>query len=235
MLKAKELVAFAKKAVKDKWGYVLGGNGEPYDKAKAEKWAKSRNKPRSWVGTKWSYFVVACARWFGHMIADCSGLIIGAIRSKDKDYSDQTADGLYSRCKERGTIKTIPNIPGLCVHKSGHIGVYVGDGLVIEMRGYKYGAVVTQVKKRPWTGWGKLAAVDYSEYENETMPELQKGSKGTSVEKLQGLLNADLNIALKKDGDFGKRTKSAVKLYQKKYKLKVDGIVGTHTWAALLK
>jgi hypothetical protein len=234
-IKASQLVAFVLKAVAGMWGYVLGGQGETWSKELAEKWAKSRNKPKSWIGTKISYFVEACARWFNHKIADCSGLIIAAIRSIDPDYSDQSADGLYSRCTEKGPIKTIPEIPGICVHKPGHIGIYVGNGYVVEAKGYKVGVVKTKLKDGPWTGWGKLAAVDYSEYEGKEpkMPTLRKGSKGTVVEKLQELLNTKLGIELKVDGVFGSRTKKAVRNYQKKFGLKVDGVVGPQTWASL--
>lgn len=238
-LKASKLVTFSKKALAEGWGYVLGGQGELWSKPLAEKWAKSRNKPKTWIGTKWSYFVEACGRWFGRKITDCSGLIIAAFRELvNPKYSDQTADGLYSRCSARGSIKTLPEIPGLCLHKSGHIGIYIGGGYAIEARGYKYGVVKTKVAGRGWTGWGKLADVDYSEVASgggaKDMPLLKKGSEGTTVEKLQELLNADLGIALKVDGVFGRRTKKAVRNYQKKYKLKVDGIVGTQTWGKLL-
>ena len=159
--RASQIVAYVLKAVADGWGYVLGGNGEPYDAAKAELWAKVRNKPSSWAGTKWGYFVEACARWFGKMVADCSGLIVGAIRSVYPAYGDRSANTFKSQFTESGKIKTIPEIPGLAVWKSGHIGIYVGKGKVVEARGYKYGVVITNLKDRPWTHWGKLRDVEY--------------------------------------------------------------------------
>jgi peptidoglycan hydrolase-like protein with peptidoglycan-binding domain len=41
------------------------------------------------------------------------------------------------------------------------------------------------------------------------------------------------NANLKVEGNFGPATKAAVQAFQKKKGLKVDGIVGPNTWAAL--
>jgi hypothetical protein len=58
------------------------------------------------------------------------------------------------------------------------------------------------------------------------------GDKGDGVKKIQFLLKAaGYNVSV--DGDFGKQTDTAVKAFQKKYKLKADGIVGKVTWAKL--
>ena len=58
------------------------------------------------------------------------------------------------------------------------------------------------------------------------------GSKGDTVKKLQQLLNqGDYNLDV--DGSFGPKTQAAVKDYQKKNGLAVDGIVGKNTWNTL--
>lgn len=64
-------------------------------------------------------------------------------------------------------------------------------------------------------------------------PVLKSGSKGGSVTVLQRLLVANgANISA--DGDFGAKTKSAVKAYQKKKKIDDDGIVGPATWGKIV-
>lgn len=68
------------------------------------------------------------------------------------------------------------------------------------------------------------------------MRTLRKGDKGEDVRALQILLsgrgcNGDMNTP---DGIFGPNTLGAVKLYQKKAGLVVDGIVGPATWGSLL-
>ena len=64
---------------------------------------------------------------------------------------------------------------------------------------------------------------------------LRKGSSGSAVKTLQKALMG-LGYDLPKygaDGDFGNETLVAVKAFQKKAGLVVDGIVGAKTWAAL--
>lgn len=65
---------------------------------------------------------------------------------------------------------------------------------------------------------------------------LREGSYGQDVVKLQLILNGFLNpeIKLKNDGHFGKLTEDAVKIFQKKKGLSIDGIVGLNTWNALV-
>lgn len=64
------------------------------------------------------------------------------------------------------------------------------------------------------------------------MNTLKKGSKGDEVIALQHLLNVE-GYKVTIDGDFGAKTETAVKMYQKAHGLEDDGIVGNKTWAAL--
>lgn len=66
---------------------------------------------------------------------------------------------------------------------------------------------------------------------------LKKGAKGEQVKAVQRMLYSmgyDLGTS-KVDGDFGSKTDAAVRAYQKKKGLTVDGIVGQKTWLKLLK
>lgn len=65
-------------------------------------------------------------------------------------------------------------------------------------------------------------------------PVLKRGSKGELVELLQELLVVRGYIIVI-DGDFGPKTEEAVKDFQNKQHLTVDGIVGPMTWNALCK
>ena len=58
------------------------------------------------------------------------------------------------------------------------------------------------------------------------------GSSGSDVRKLQEILNGK-GYNLSVDGQFGAKTKSAVRDYQSKNGLSVDGIVGVNTWGKL--
>jgi peptidoglycan hydrolase-like protein with peptidoglycan-binding domain len=73
---------------------------------------------------------------------------------------------------------------------------------------------------------------------NIVLNELKKGSKGEQVKALQRMLHTmGYNIGSNNpiDGDFGPMTDAAVRAYQKKYGLIVDGLVGEQTWTKLLK
>lgn len=68
------------------------------------------------------------------------------------------------------------------------------------------------------------------------LPTLRRGSKGETVRALQLLLsgrgcNGEMHAP---DGLFGPNTLGAVRLYQEKAGLAADGIVGRHTWNAIL-
>lgn len=65
------------------------------------------------------------------------------------------------------------------------------------------------------------------------METIKKGSKGSAVNTLQTKLNSIGNYGLVVDGDFGAKTENAVKDFQKKNGLTVDGIVGGKTWSKL--
>ena len=58
------------------------------------------------------------------------------------------------------------------------------------------------------------------------------GSTGSDVTELQKMLNQN-GYNLDVDGNFGSKTQAAVKDYQQKNGLSVDGIVGKNTWGAL--
>ena len=65
-----------------------------------------------------------------------------------------------------------------------------------------------------------------------TYSTIKKGSTGSSVTELQQLLNANgYNLAT--DGIYGSQTAAAVRDYQAKNGLSVDGITGTQTWTSL--
>ena len=60
------------------------------------------------------------------------------------------------------------------------------------------------------------------------------GSTGQSVRQLQNALNKK-GYKLDVDGVFGDKTRAAVRDYQKKNKLQLDGIAGNETWSHLMQ
>ena len=101
---------------------------------------------------------------------DCVGLIKGYLWSdtttstpKYNSSQDVSANGMLARCKENGSISSMPDVPGILVFMDGHVGVYIGGGFVIEARGHQYGVVKTALRSRPWKWWGKCPWIDYGE------------------------------------------------------------------------
>lgn len=109
---------------------------------------------------------------------DCVGLIKGILwgwtadRSKSfggakyrsNDVPDINANTMARRCLERKeTMEQI--LPGEAVYMNGHIGVYVGNGKVVEstLTGKYDGVVITDLRYRNWTGHGKLPWITYEE------------------------------------------------------------------------
>jgi len=121
----KELVAFLELAEAEKWGYVYSGQGNLYLPQLAEKWAEEGR-----AGKSASYYLEDCKKWFNTKVVDCSGLLVEAFRSKDAEYVDRSANTFRAQAVERGSLQEIPNMSGLGVWRSGHIGVYIGSGMV---------------------------------------------------------------------------------------------------------
>lgn len=65
-------------------------------------------------------------------------------------------------------------------------------------------------------------------------PTLRQGAKGDIVKTMQKMLS-DSGSTLTIDGIFGSGTASAVRAFQKKYGLSIDGVVGPKTWAKLIE
>jgi hypothetical protein len=231
-----ELVNFVTKAKNEKWGYVWGAQNEFYSEALAKQWGNAKRS-----GKSYDYYVNDCKHWFGHFVADCSGLIVSAFRSKLPNYGDRAAVNFKSQFVESGKIDTIPDIPGLAVWRSGHIGTYIGNGKVIEAAGYRVGVIETPIAtpyNKNWTYWGKLKDCEYIiENKKFVLSRVLKKKfihmKGKDVVELQETLN---NLGFncgKVDGDFGNKTDEAVKAFQRSKKLVADGQVGKNTAAKL--
>ena len=206
--------------------------------------AKKKQYPNQYKATDYP-------KQYGLRVTDCVGLIKGALWSETptskpvyNKEQDTSANGMIKRCSVRGPIETIPDIPGVLVHKDGHIGVYIGDGYVIEAKGHASGVVQTRLKERPWTDWGKLDYITYLEdikLVDIQMPVLKKGMKGLQeIKTLQTLLNAkgfkgadgkELTV----DGSFGSNTDFALRAFQQAVGLEVDGSCGKKTWTEILR
>lgn len=161
-----DLVQWAIEAEKAGWGYVYGTYGSVLDETLLA--SKISQYPDEVGG----YEDFIRQHWFGGRTADCVGLIKGygwynietaQTQIGANGMPDIGADTMYENAAEKGTIDTIPEIPGLAVWHEGHIGIYIGNGEVIEAMGTQYGVVKTQLTNSRWTHWLKIPYIIYIE------------------------------------------------------------------------
>lgn len=161
-----DLVKWAIHAQESGWGYVYGTYGAVLDKSAFE---FKKNQYPDEVG---SYADFIEQNWLSRRTADCVGLIkgygwydaeSGKIDIGANGMQDVSANGMFQVAREKGTIDTIPETPGLAVWHEGHIGIYIGNGEVIEAMGTQYGVVKTQLKNGGWTHWLKIPYITYIE------------------------------------------------------------------------
>ena len=251
MIKAEALIAKFQQALEEHWGYIWGTAGEKWTAEKQKELEKTTDSNRA-QGRQYG------SKWIGHRVADCSGLFSWAFKQlggtiyhgSDTMYRKYCVNkGELNKGKrtDRGTLK-----PGTAVFvwngsSYSHVGLYEGNGIVIEAMSTLKGVTTTKVTAGKWTHWGEVTGVDYAgdnaelrmqnaELNAENRLTIRKGCKGETVAEMQGVLERlgyDLG-SCGVDGDFGRMTEKAVKVFQKDHGLTVDGICGPRTWKELM-
>lgn len=183
-------------------------------------------------------------KYVGTVCTDCSGLISG--------YTGKLlgSSQLYSSASKKVKLNKndCSEIPiGAVLWKSGHVGVYIGNGEVAEALGINYGTIISKVSKRTFTHWllfswmtytnapasSKATTTKKNPYKKPTRS-LTIGSKGYDVKWLQWELN-ESGFKCVIDGHYGNETKTAVVAFKKTVGLSNSTTVGTKTIAALVK
>ena len=114
-------------------------------------------------------------------VHDCAGLIKGYLWSETPESSpvyiqsqDCNAAGFYMRSPSHGHITDMPDIPGLLIFYGNltHVGVYVGNGEVVQCANLDVGCVKTKISSDPsWTYWGKCPWIDYCQEDESEVPD----------------------------------------------------------------
>ena len=163
---ARDLVIYAKYAWEHGWGYVWGTFGTVMTPSFLD--VKAAQYP---VGVGDQRELIE-QLWIGKRTTDCCGLIKSygwynpetqSIVYGSNGMPDLNANNMFYNASESGPIDTIPEIPGLGVWLDGHIGVYIGNGEVIEAAGTGTGVIRTQLARRNFTHWLKIAYIEYDE------------------------------------------------------------------------
>ena len=161
-----DLVKWAIHAQENGWGYVYGTYGSVLGETLLT--SKIAQYPDEVGG----YEDFIRQNWLGGRTADCVGLIKGygwyntetaQIEIGANGMPDIGADTMYENAAEKGTIDTIPEIPGLAVWHEGHIGIYIGNGEVIQAANTNAGVIRTPIGQSGWTHWLKVPYIKYIE------------------------------------------------------------------------
>lgn len=140
--------------------YVWGGQGETDI---TEEWIKRRETSAANASRAIALWKKRVAEGKSYIAAfDCSGLIVYFLLNNGLLKSDASSRGLYEMCKKLKTREEL--LPGDFVFRhSGlkihHVGVYIGDGQVIEAKGRDYGVVqqfIDQSGKGYWNRYGRF-------------------------------------------------------------------------------
>ncbi len=111
----------------------------------------------------------------GRSCADCVGLIKGYWWEQDGNVvynasTDMNTTSMYNAAPMKGVISTLPEVPGLLVYKTGHMGVYALDGQVIEAKGFNFGIIQSKLAQTAWTHWLVSPVISYAGYEDKLVP-----------------------------------------------------------------
>lgn len=198
MIKASDIIAVFRTALSEKWGYIWGMTHEMWSEAKhaeyAKKFANDSNRQNS---------VQNGSKWAGHWVTDCSGLFVWAFRQHGGSIAHGSNSIYKSYCSATGTLKNGSRTdgkalkPGTAVFTGtaeahNHIGLYVGDGTVIEAQGTNAGVTTTKITNKKWTYWGELKDVSYNATTNTTTTTPAKGTAKVMAKRVA--LRTDASI-----------------------------------------
>ena len=105
------------------------------------------------------------SKWIGHIVYDCSGLILALLKAHGIKVPHGSNSQWNNSLSEKGTIEgDIPVGSAVFKVRNGndyyHVGIYVGNGMVVEARGTTAGVVESRLSS--WTHYGLLKGVTYS-------------------------------------------------------------------------
>ena len=160
-ISVQNLIAKFQYALDNDWGYIYGSAGELWTAAKQ----KSATREQT---VKWG------SQWIGHYVADCSGLFSWAFKQLG-GYMYHGSNTMWDKyCTSKGKLKNGKRTdgqelkPGTAVFvydedtgKRSHVGLFIGNGTVIEAAGTKQGVITTKVSNSKWEEWGELKGVRY--------------------------------------------------------------------------
>lgn len=157
MSKRDDFLAAARSQV-DKGIYVWGGDGQDIlAMDDPEAWIRKHEKTKKDADRAIALLIKRRAACVDPIRAfDCSGLVYWCNKQAKVGYGDKTANGYWGECEPVSVL-----MPGdLVFHHNGircvHVGIYDGDGYVIESYGRDKGVIRTKRGGDYWNRQGRL-------------------------------------------------------------------------------
>ena len=191
--------------------------------------------------------------WYGDTSKPHGGAVY-----KTNGVPDINADQMIQECSGLSTDFSKIDV-GEAVWMRGHIGVYIGDGLVVECTpSWKDGVQITACNcsksgynRRDWTKHGKLPYIEYETVKSPEKPAddflpargyFKRGDTGAKVERINefwyntfpgyaGVLNR--NVKNVRGNQFGPNSEAWTKEFQRRTGLEPDGFIGPLTLAKM--
>ena len=172
----------------------------------------------------------------GKIGADCSGAFFPLSQG------DKTAKGYYNACTIKGNIKDMPKDVACMVFNKDftHVGAYMGDGTTIEMRSSTKNVQEEKINESRWTYYGIPDWLEpYPDRATSVVEPVEVPGGDPVIKNIQRFCNEYVDAELKVDGIFGPKTKAALCKALQHYLnvtygagLKEDGKFGLLTKAA---
>lgn len=192
-IKTADLIAKFQYALDNHWGYILSTAGELWTQAKQN--AATGETAKAYG-----------SRWIGHYVADCSGLFSWAFKQLG-GYMYHGSNTMWNKyCTAQGKLvngarsdgKELKPGTAVFVLKNGsdrsHVGLYIGNGTVIEASGTQTGVITTKITNSKWAEWGELKGVDYTPAASSTST---SGGGGAPAESTGSAIVNDTKVALR--------------------------------------
>ena len=188
-ISSSDLIAKFQYALNNHFGYILNTAGE--------KWTAEKQK-----NTKIENAKLYGAQWIGHYVADCSGLFAWAFKQLG-GYMYHGSNTMWNKyCTAKGDLingkrsdgKTLKPGTAVFVVKNktdrSHVGLYIGNGKVIEASGTKTGVIMTEITNKKWGEWGELKGVNYNNNSQQTISSSEKDTNSAVVNDTKVALRA---------------------------------------------
>lgn len=180
-----EVVSYFEKLYINKAIYLWGANGELITRELCDKLFKtygSSTYNRQYYDNKFK-------EGSGRIGADCSGAMCPV------SGFDTTAQGYYNKCSTKGNITSIPKDTPCLVFKGkstsaiNHIGFYLGNDYVVEMKSSKDNCVKDKLSTGNWKWYG---IPNWIEYSSVSTLNITSYIKCVDVSSYQGNINWSL-------------------------------------------